>query len=979
MLAQGDKLGQFEILARLGAGGMGEVYRARDTKLNRDVALKVLPEALAKNADRMARFQREAQVLASLNHPNIGSIYGLEESGGVRALVMELVEGPTLAERIAGGVAPGFSPARAVGAGLAPPTGKGTTPRACPERSEGGARTIAPIPLDESLDIAKQIAEALEYAHERGVVHRDLKPANIKITHDNQVKVLDFGLAKALDPQSSASGMGAIHESPLQNSPTLSMAATQEGVILGTAAYMAPEQAKGKPVDRRADIWAFGCVLYEVLTGKHAFEGETVSDVLAAVIMKDPDWTMVPESTPASIRKLLRRCLEKNPRGRLQAIGEARIAIEETLGGERDVAPGFSPARADPSLRSGQALRVGATGWRRALPWGIVGLVLGALMAGALLLVERPQAPPRRIHHLSITLPPGLSISDTDFTELALSPDGTNLVFSARQGDTGQHAPPPLAGAPLAPVFSPMQGDKIQLYRRRMEETEATPIAGTDGGVAPFFSPDGASVAFLTETASRGTPALKKIPLAGGPVQSLCTTYNNYQGSWSTDGTIFFANSHFGGLARVSSAGGSCQDLTTPERGQGELAHLMPQVLPGGESLLFTFLRFSYQGSIAVLSLKTGKWQTLIHDGSNPRYVPAGYLVYTRSGSLMAVPFDLASLKVTGSPVPVVDDVMTSLEGSAAQFAFALDGTLAYIAGHGPEATGKVVLVDRNGQSQVLTQSEGAYEDLAVSPDGHRVALTVMGATWHIWIYDIPRGTLTRFTFENDNRDPVWTSDGKRVAYSSFRNGKYGIYWKPADGSGPEELLLSSPDWVWAGSFSPDGKDLAYIVRNPETGFDIWILPLEGDRKPRPFARTQFNEWSPAFSPDGHWLAYESDESGRYEVYVQPYPGPGGKWQISNDGGSRPIWSTDGRELFYRNDNKLMAVPIETKPSFAPGTPHLLSEGNYFVTGHYYDVMPGGKQFLFIKETERPHTSTEINVVLNWFDELKRLMAAQKQ
>ncbi len=790
MLAIGTKLGFYEILAPLGAGGMGEVYRARDTKLNRDVALKVLPAALANDAERMARFQREAQVLAALNHPNIATIYGLEESGLTRALVMELVEGPTLAERIAQG----------------------------------------PIHRQDALPIAKRIAEALEYAHDRGIIHRDLKPQNITLTPEGTVKVLDFGLAKALDV-TPASASGVISQSPLPNSPTLSIAATQAGVILGTAAYMSPEQAKGKSADRRADIWAFGCVLFEMLTGKQAFEGETVSDVLAAVIMKDPDLNSLPASTPASVRQLLRRCLEKDPKRRLQAIGEARIVLENPEGTS-------VPEASVVTLTSPRA------SWRQGAQWGIAGIVLGVLIAGAILKVMAPTALPRRAQHLSVALPAGVSISDPYFPELAFAPDGANLVFSGKQGD------------------------KIQLYQRPIDEIEAKPVPGTEGGVGPFFSYDGAWVAFVDETVSGATPAIKKINLADGRVQSLCTTYQNAPGDWSPGGTIFYSNTHLLGLAQVSSAGGNCQDLTTPDRSKGEFLHELPQVLPGGDSVLFTILRgfTTNQAAVAALSLKTGKWQTVLHDGTNPHYVPGGYLVYARAGSMMAAPFDLSSLKLTGPPAPVLDDLMANSEDGAAQFTFSQDGTLAYVAGNEAEARRKVALVDRDGKAQFLTPSEGAYEDLDLSPDGRRIAMTIQGTAWHVWIYDIPRGTLTRLTFENDNRDPFWSSDGKHVVYTSYRNGKCGLFWKPSDGSGNEEQLLSSADQVTASSFSPDGKELAYFATSPETGADIWILPLEGDRKPQPFLRTKFNETFPAFSPDGHWIAYGSDESGRPEI-----------------------------------------------------------------------------------------------------------------
>ncbi|HEV2423894.1 MAG TPA: protein kinase [Terriglobia bacterium] len=922
-LASGTRLGSYEVRAPLGAGGMGEVYRATDTKLGRDVALKVLPENFANDADRMARFQREAQVLASLNHPNIAAIYGLEESGGVRALVMELVEGPTLAERLS----------------AAPAIARYSRAAGNPAVSSAGtvAMRASPLRVEEALHIARQIAGALEYAHDRGIIHRDLKPANVKITPEGTVKVLDFGLAKALGSGDSASTLNP------NNSPTLTAAATQAGVILGTAAYMSPEQAKGKPVDRRADIWAFGCVMYEMLTGRQAFEGETVSDLLAAVIMKDPDWDAVPASTPASIRKLLRRCLDKDVRRRLQAIGEARVAMENP---EDDQPGAAASAVSGPSASPRSWLR-----------WGVPGILLGALITGILLRIMAPQPPPRKVERVSILLPSTLTISTSYFTELALSPDGSDLVFSAKEGD------------------------KTQLYRRPLDRLEATPIPDTDGGVAPFFSPDGSSLAFIYTSETGTTLALKRVPLRGGPVQSLCTVYNNFPGSWALDGTIFFSTSHRGGLVRVSSSGGNCEDLTTPDQSQGEVGHGMPQILPGGQSILFEIQRgfTAEQSAVALLSLKTKKWQTLIHDGTNPHYVPGGFLVYVRRGSLLAVPFDLSSLKVTGSPAPVLENLMTDPESGVAQLTFSLDGTLAYIAGGAGETRRKVLWVDREGKSQDLTQNDGAYEDLDLSPDGHRIAMTIEGSAWNIWIYDIARATLSRFTFDNDNRDPLWSPDGKHVAYTSFRNGKYGIYWKLSDGSGQEEQLMSSQDWATATSFSPDGQELVYNDESPETGMDIALLPLEGQRKSRPLIHSKFSEQFGSISPDGHWLAYQSDETGRDEIYVQQYPGLGGKRQISNAGGSRAVWSRDAREIFYLSGNKLMAVPVETRGSFTPGTPHALATVDYFASGHCYDVLPDGKQFLFIKEAEQARESTQINVVFNWFDELKRLMAAQKQ
>jgi len=934
-LASGTEIGPYEILSLLGAGGMGEVYRARDTKLGRDVALKVLPAAMAHDAERMARFQREAQVLASLNHPNIAAIYGLEDSADLRALVMELVEGPTLAERIVR-----TQPLTRPASGASPsPQGRGA----------GGEGS--PLPLEETLSVAKQIAHALEYAHERGIVHRDLKPANVKVTSEGVVKVLDFGLAKAFEVGEASALPREPRGLPYDNSPTISRMATQAGIILGTAAYMSPEQAKGKAVDRRADIWAFGCVLYELLSGKKAFDGETTTDVLAAVVMKEPDWGPLPAETPAAIRHLLRRCLQKDAKQRLRDIGEARIAIEETISGEA-VAPGGtcpdaigSPAGAP----TDEGATRGAT-WRRALPWAIAGLLLAALVAEVLLRVERPQAPARRVTRLSIPLPPNPSDTSDYVPQLALSPDGNQLAYSEAANG------------------------RSQLYLRSLDQFEAKPIAGTEDAEAPFFSPDGQWLGFFAHN------HLEKVALAGGPVQTLCGVgFIDAVGngaSWSPDGTIVFQGAD--GLSRVTDAGGDCQDLARPDFARGEQNLGWPQILPGGETLLFSVYRgLNFENSaISLLSLKTRQRQTLPLEGTNPQYLPQGYMVYAQAGSLLAVPFDLAHLKATGSPMPVLDGVLTDFNSGNALFTISRDGTLAYMTGGNALADAQVVEVSQGGKPQALTPSPGAYEDLALSPDGKRVAMTVMGPEWAIWIYDIRRSTLTRFTFENDNRDPCWTPDGKRVIYGSFRKGTYGLYWKAADGSGPEEPLLTSKDWVFATSVTPDGKELAYTDLSPETGADLWILPLEGDRKPRPFLRTRFNEWIAQFSPDGRWIAYESNESGRSEIYVRQYPGPGGQWQISNEGGTRPVWSRDGRQIFYRNGDKLMAVPIETKPAFSAGTPSLLFQGTYFVTGHYYDVMPDGKHFIFIKEAGQAGKVSQINVVLNWVDELTQRMSA---
>jgi Tol biopolymer transport system component len=890
-------IAHYRIQEKIGAGGMGEVYRATDSRLGRDVALKVLPEAFARDAERMARFEREAKVLASLNHPNIASIYGLEESNSAHALVMELVEGQTLAERIKQG----------------------------------------PLPLDESLSIAKQIAEGLEYAHERGIIHRDLKPSNVKVTPDGAVKVLDFGLAKALE--------GETTEEELQNSPTLSAAATRAGVLLGTAAYMSPEQARGKRVDRRADIWAFGCVLYEMLTGQDAFSGETTSDILACVIRAEPDWSQLPAATPQAVRHLLRRCLLKDPKQRLRDIGDARIAIEEVLSG------------------SETAARLGAAQphWRRVVLGAIAGLILGGLITAAVLLTRPSRMQPLAPVRLSILLPVG-QLFDNGQPNLAISPDGMEIAYAARNAS-----------------------GTYQIYLRRLDELVAKAVEGTEDGGSPFFSADGRSLGF---TSSNGK--LEKVSASGGPPQVLCDSVGDGGGAWAADDAIYFsgtahnpgltANSGYG-LMRVPGSGGECQQVLVPDGKRGELFLQHPQMLPGGRALLFTTANGfgTERSTIAVLSLKTGKRETLLQNAARAFYVSPGYIVFNRSGKIWTVPFDLNDLKLAGTPVPLIEGVASSNTDKSGQFAVSQTGILVYAPGEGAESERQVVEVDRKGQVHPLTQSLRAYEDLDLSPDGRHLAYTIEGAQWNVWTYDIQRGTLSRLSFENDNRDPFWTADGKKIVYSSLRNGQWELNMKAADGSGTEQKLHSSVNWQVASSLSPNGRNMAFIVSDPATGLDIWILPLESGGKPYVFLQTPFMENFPQFSPDGHWIVYESNESGRSEVYVQPFPGPGGKWQISNEGGGRPVWPRNDNEIFYRSAKKLMAVPVVTTTAFSAGTPHELFEGDFFTSGHYYDASPDGQHFFFIKEMSQASGTAQINVVLNFPSELERRMRGNLQ
>jgi serine/threonine-protein kinase len=864
---------------------MGEVYCAHDDRLKRDVALKILPQGFAVDIDRMARFEREAKVLASLNHPHIASLYGLEDSGDTRALVMELVRGPTLADHLKQG----------------------------------------PLSLEEALPFAQQIAEALEYAHERGIVHRDLKPANVKITPDGQVKVLDFGLAKALVEE-------GMEGAPL-DSPTLTSPATRVGVLLGTAAYMAPEQARGKRVDRHADIWAFGCVLYEMLTGERSFAGETTSDTLASIIRADPEWKALPPNVPPSIRRLLERCLEKDPKRRLQAIGDARIELEEARAKPRDsgiVAP--------------VTVITPVSHPRHTIVWAVAGLVVGGIVATAILLtLERRRAAPAPIY-LSIALPPGQSL-DPDATNPTVSADGTEIAYVAR-----------------------VAGGSPQIWLRNLDDFAAKPIPGTEGAANPFFSPDGEWLGFFA------SEKLLTIAVSGGAPHALCDVSGAGFGAWGEDGNIYFNPSTQGvlGLRRISAAGGQSQPVVSPDITLGELTFERPQVIPGQQELLVRVLKGfgAEQSAVAVLSLKTGKHQTILEGAGSAFYVAPHYLFFARSGGVWGISLDLQHLRVVGTPTQIIEGVSTS---DLEQFAVSTNGSLFYIPGGYQRPERQLVEVSRWGEVRFLTPDIRGFEDLALSPDGQRLALTIEGPEWSIWTYDLRRNTLNRLTFQNDNRDPYWTADGQQVVYTSLRNGKWGLYSKAADASGPEQQLISSNDWTFGSSFSPDGSALLFTQFDPVSGADIW-LRSRNDSKQHAFLKTPFHEWFPQFSPDGRWFAYESNESGRPEIYVRPFPGLGGKWLISAEGGIRPVWPHSAHEIFYINGGKLMTVPVRTSPTFSAGTARVLFDKEFFASGHYYDASPDGQHLFFIKNARQTSPPTQINAVLNVVEELERRM-----
>jgi Tol biopolymer transport system component len=917
----GKSLAHYSIISQIGKGGMGEVYQAKDQKLGREVAIKVLPEEFARDHDRVARFQREAKLLASLNHPNIASIYGLEESDGTNFLVMELIEGETLAERISGsaGVLAGKNAAGTAVPGI--------------------------------LKIALQIAEALEAAHEKGVIHRDLKPANIKVTPEGKVKVLDFGLAKAY--------AGDPADPNLSNSPTLSDAATMQGVILGTAAYMSPEQARGKPVDRRADVWAFGVVLYEMLTGKSAFSGRDVTDTLAAVIRSEPEWDSLPANLHWRLREVLERCLEKEAKDRYGVISDARVDIQKVLSD-----PGGVFSQSIQAVKLRKKMQVG-------IPWVAVTAILCLIIAAVAVWFFKP-AEPKRVMRLEYGIPEGRqfsrNLSGAVQYQIAVSPDGSRFVYNTTDG----------------------------LYMRSMDALDAGQIAGTDKtSMQPFFSPDGRWIGYF----SLSDQKLKKVSTSGGAPVVLCDVGIGAGASWDSDDTIVYSDVG-SGIMRVSANGGTPETLV-----KGSLADLtkagfpiMPQMLPDGDTLLFTNVFSSgiadYQ--IAAQSLQSGERKVLFKGGADARYLPTGHIVYfltdNNRNNLLSVPFDLDSLDLKGGAVPLVEGIASAAVSNT--------GTLVYIpaAGAGAGSLSTPVWVDRNGKEEPLSAKSDAYKGPRISPDGTRVAFSInKDGSSNIWTWDIVRETITRLTFDEAGV-PVWTSDSKRIAFASGREGgSGGVYWKPADGTGETEKLGSEPDLSLAPwSLSGDGKTLVLLetVIGGSAGidFNIGTMSLEGGHEHKTLLKEKYMEALPKISPDGRWMTYWSNESGESsgggEIYVRPFPDVDkGKWQVSQGGGVAPLWSPDGRELFYFSGDGVMSVQVESEPTFNAGKPKVLFKGNYVFPsigdGTPWDIHPKDRRFLMLKpapltgEPAALPAPGKIVVVLNWFEELKERAPAR--
>jgi len=902
----GTRLANYAITGELGAGGMGEVWRAEDEKLGREVALKMLPVEFAGDSERMARFDREAKVLASLNHPNIATLFGLETiasgtdadadsdagsnpqtpkpSNPVTFLVMELVEGEDLSERISRG----------------------------------------PIPIDEAVSIARQIAEALEAAHEAGIVHRDLKPANIKLRSDGTVKVLDFGLAKAWEAETA--------DSSLSLSPTMTQHATAAGLILGTAAYMSPEQAAGTAADRRADIWAFGVVLWEMLTGHKLFEGETVSHVLASVLKDVVDLDELPESTPVKLRELISRCLQRKPRQRLQAIGDARIVLEEPL---EDPEPA--------ALAGTEALVVEASlpRWRRLLPWTAVAALALVLAVGAWwVLGQKPQV-------IAATVAPPLEsdfhLNPSSPGPAAVSPDGRTIAYSARDAE----------------------GD-VLLYLRRLDSPQAQALSDTKNAGYPFWSPDSRWIGYV----NRADGTLKKIDSRGGSPITLCPAPNGKGGTWNDDGVIVFAPDASGPLHAVSSAGGESTPLTEIDIDRHN-SHRHPRFLPDGRHLIFLARGVTpVESALFVVDIEGGAATEIMASGAQAEF-GSGHLLYVREQALMARPFDPDALEFTGAAVPVAEDVLVVPGASLATFSVSDTGVLSYSTGSA-DLQLQLEWRDRSGKVDGALGDPTSYRAVTISPDDRMAAARITDMTLgtsDLWIFDLDRGLRTRFTFDPAmDTWPVWSPDGRSLYFSSDRGGENGIYRKDLAGAGTVELVFEGKQAMWPSSVSPDGSVLLLSFLGSGTGNDISVFDLDQPSELRPFRHTEFQEASGVFSPDGRWVAYHSNESGEFEVYVTPFPGPGRRWQVSSESGTYPVWRADGSEIVYsRISGELVAAKVRADGETfqVEGEEALFTIQPVESGGAFFSVSSDAQRFLVVPSSAQRADSL-LHLLVNW-------------
>ena len=882
-LASGSRLGPYEILSPLGAGGMGEVYRAKDTRLDRTVAVKVLPQHLSSSPEVRQRFEREAKAISQLSHPHICALYDVGREGETDFLVMEYLEGETLAARLVKG----------------------------------------PVATEQLLKWGVEIADALDKAHRQGIVHRDLKPGNVMLTKSG-VKLLDFGLAKVMVPATPQSGATSL--------PTMAggQNLTEKGTILGTFQYMAPEQLEGREADARSDIFAFGAVLYEMATGRRAFEGKSQASLIASILTSDPaPISVVQPLTPPALERVVRTCLTKDPEDRWQSahdIGSQLTWIAQAGSAAGIAAPVVASRRRQDRVA-----------------WGVVGLVAGILV-GAVAVRAVSRARPsdaRLVTRAAIPVPAQETFVLDRYVTLAISPDGRRIVYVARRDG------------------------KRQLVQRSLDAAEGTAIAGTEGAYSPFFSPDGQWVGFGAEG------KVKKVSLAGGAPITVCALHSDelLGGSWGPDDTLVFPDKWGGPLVRVASSGGVPTAVTKPDGRGDDHGHIFPEILPGGKAVLFSVFTGGSLDDyrIDVQSLATGERKTLVKGGTFGRYAASGHVLYVRGATLFAVPFDPVRLLVRGPAFPVAQGVYENTNGGAG-YAVSGNGTLLYSAG-GVQLPGRSLLwVDRQGHASPASALKRPFENARLSPDGGRIAVQVEAETYDIWVLDLARDSLTRLSFGKDDGSPVWSPDGKRIAFSSTQSGSDNLYVRPSDGSGAEERLTSyqKQESTSPISVSPDGRQLVFQLTQADVQ-EIWVCPFEKGSVPHPLLQGPFRHEGGWFSPDGRWLAYVSNESGRREVYVMAFPGPGGKWQISTDGGVSARWSPDGREIFYAKDKKVFRVALTTSPAFSASRPEQLFEGDYTD----WDVARDGKRFLMVKEDAPESAPKSLHLVLNWFEDLK--------
>ncbi len=899
----GETLAHFKITGKLGEGGMGEVYRAEDTKLGREVAIKVLPPLFAEDAERMARFSREAQVLASLNHPNIAAIYQVEHDADRHFLVMELVEGETLAERIQRGR----------------------------------------IPVDEAMAIALQVAEALEAAHNQGIVHRDLKPANINFTGTGKIKVLDFGLAKALE---AGAGVDSNPSHPsLSLSPTMTAQMTGVGVLMGTAAYMSPEQARGEPADRRADIWAFGVVLMEMLTGQTVYAGKTMSDTLAGILAREPEWNQLPDDLPPAVRNLLDRCLQKETTDRLQAVGEARIAIANYL--------------ADPEAAKLEGVTVDYApqpAWKRALPWAALALAFAAGLAAIAGWTREPVLPEPDSMYLNVEMPVDRTLLTQIGSSVVLSPDGTKLAYVT--GDPATRS----------------------LHLRDLNQLEGRMLPGGELAYLPFFSPDGEWIAFVTPG------ELKKVSVAGGTPLTIAELNFCRGATWTVDDSIVYTPEQEAPLFRIPAAGGEPEQLTTLDIESGEVTHRWPWALPDGKTVLFVSHTQNSQfaeATIEALDLETLERKVLVRGGTYPRWANSGHLLYVREGTLYGVPMDPTTLELQGSPGPVIEDV-TSNEGAygTAHYSVSDQGKLIYMQGSSVATGYGVVRVDREGTTSPLIEELGIYWHPAISPDGKKLAVSLLpsGSNGDLWVEDLDRNIRSRLTFADGNDNyPTWSPDGEWIYFSSNRGKSFDLYRVAADGSEQPVQLTEDEFNQNPTSVTPDGKFLIYHQQNAETSWDILFMPLDAEGDPEVFLSTPFNEGDGQVSPDGNWIAYNSNESGTFQIYVRPFPEGRGEWRISEEPSGHPFWSPDGTELFYRTGTGIAVAAIDTSGgTLRAKRPEVLFDGNFInlFPARDWTLSPEGPTPIMLQGVDSTEKVDHVVMITNWFAELEETFAA---